>query len=103
MRRSPPDFSARSAQMPGSISKSDPSSIASISASSMISTPSSAPSVSKRHNKTAKREQNPHYSHYNGLTAAKWGTRRQARKLGQGYESESLRREDDQNHRQDRE
>src|SRR5438552_13586651 len=73
MRRSPPDFSARSAQMPGSISKSDPSSIASISASSMISTPSSAPSVSKRHNKTAKREQNPHYSHYNGLNMASGG------------------------------
>jgi hypothetical protein len=35
--------------------------------SSMISMPSFAPSASKSHDKGAKREQNPPYSHYNGL------------------------------------
>ena len=34
----------------------------------MISMPSFAPSASKSHDKGAKREQNPPYSHYNGLT-----------------------------------
>jgi hypothetical protein len=33
----------------------------------MISIPSFAPSASKPHDKDAKREQNPHYTHYNGL------------------------------------
>ena len=33
----------------------------------MISMPSFAPSASKSHDKGAKREQNPPYSHYNGL------------------------------------
>ena len=33
----------------------------------MISIPSFAPSASKPHDKAAKREQNPHYTHYNGL------------------------------------
>jgi hypothetical protein len=37
--------------------------------SSMISMPSFAPSASKSHDKGAKREQNPPYSHYNGLSA----------------------------------
>ena len=41
--------------------------IASISASSMTSMLSSRPSVSKPHDNSVKREQNPHYSHYNGL------------------------------------
>jgi hypothetical protein len=35
---------------------------------SMISIPSFAPSASKPHDKAAKREQNPHYTRYNGLT-----------------------------------
>jgi hypothetical protein len=35
----------------------------------MISMPSFAPSASKSHDKGAKREQNPPYSHYNGLNA----------------------------------
>ena len=42
--------------------------IASISASSMTSMLSSRPSVSKPHDNSVKREQNPHDSHYNGLT-----------------------------------
>ena len=67
MRRSPPAFSAPSAQIAKSISKSDRNSIASINASSMISMLSSAPSASKPHDKGVKREQNPRYSHYNGL------------------------------------
>ena len=50
-----------------STSKSDRNSIASISASSMISMRSSAPSASKPHDNRAKREQNPRYGHYNGL------------------------------------
>ena len=55
------------------ISKSDRSSIASINVSSMISMPSFAPSASKSHDKGAKREQNPRYSHYNGLnTVPRW-------------------------------
>jgi uncharacterized protein (DUF1501 family) len=33
----------------------------------MISIPSFAPSASKPHDKAAKREQNPHYTRYNGL------------------------------------
>ena len=33
----------------------------------MISIPSFAPSASKPHDKDAKREQNPHYTRYNGL------------------------------------
>jgi hypothetical protein len=41
--------------------------IASISALSMILIPSFAPSASKPHEKAAKREQNPHYTRYNGL------------------------------------
>jgi hypothetical protein len=36
--------------------------IASISALSMISIPSFAPSASRPHNKVAKREQNPHHA-----------------------------------------
>ena len=40
---------------------------ASINVSSMISMPSFAPSASKSHDKGAKREQNPPYSHHNGL------------------------------------
>jgi len=32
---------------------------------------SSRPSVSKPHDNSVKREQNPHYSHYNGLIVAK--------------------------------
>ena len=67
MRRSLPAFSAQSAQIAKSISKSDRSSIASINVSSMISMPWFAPSASKSHDKGAKREQNPPYSHYNGL------------------------------------
>src|ERR1700722_5730738 len=70
MRRSLPAFSAQSAQIAKSISKSDRSSIASINVSSMISMPSFAPSASKSHDKGAKREQNPPYSHYNGLIYA---------------------------------
>src|SRR5580693_1080446 len=62
MRRSLPAFSAQSAQIAKSISKSDRSSIASINVSSMISMPSFAPSASKSHDKGAKREQNPPYS-----------------------------------------
>ncbi len=34
----------------------------------MISIPSFAPSASRPHDKVAKREQNPHYTNYNGLT-----------------------------------
>jgi hypothetical protein len=34
----------------------------------MISIPSFAPSASKPHDKAAKREQNPHYTRYNGLS-----------------------------------
>jgi hypothetical protein len=41
----------------------------------MISMPSFAPSASKSHDKGAKREQNPPYSHYNGLYAARFGAR----------------------------
>jgi hypothetical protein len=72
MRRSLPAFSAQSAQIAKSISKSDRSSIASINVSSMISMP--APSASKSHDKGAKREQNPPYSHYNGLTHSSVGS-----------------------------
>jgi hypothetical protein len=36
----------------------------------MISMPSFAPSASKSHDKGAKREQNPPYSHYNGLNSS---------------------------------
>jgi len=36
----------------------------------MISMPSFAPSASKSHDKGAKREQNPPYSHYNGLSTS---------------------------------
>ena len=50
--------------------KGDRNLIASISALLMISIPSFAPSASKPHDKVAKREQNPHYTHYNGLTSA---------------------------------
>ena len=65
-----PAFLAPSAPMLESTSKTDLSSTASISGSSMISTLSSARSASKPHNNGAKREQNPHYRHYNGLTGA---------------------------------
>ena len=58
---------AQSAQIAKSSSKSDRNSIASISASSMTSMPSFAPSASKPHDNSVKREQNPPYSHYNGL------------------------------------
>ena len=64
MHCSLPAFSAQSTQIAKSISKSDRSSIASINVSSMISMPSFAPSASKPHDKGAKREQNPPYSHY---------------------------------------
>ena len=50
---SSPAFSAQSAQIAKSISKSDRSSIASINVSSMISMPSFAPSASKSHDKGA--------------------------------------------------
>src|SRR5712691_1620196 len=60
-------FSAPSKQMPGSNPKGDLNSIASISASSTISIPSSEPSASKPRDSTLKREQNPRYSHDNGL------------------------------------
>jgi hypothetical protein len=46
--------------------KGDRNLIAFISALSMISIPSFAPSASKPHDKDAKREQNSHYTHYNG-------------------------------------
>src|SRR5271169_4695900 len=68
MRRSPLPFSAPSARMLESTSKSDLSSIASTSASSMTSMPSSALSASKPRDTRAKREQNPRHGHYNGLT-----------------------------------
>src|SRR5204863_426566 len=54
--------------MPKSLTKSDLSSIAFTTASSMILMRSSRPSGSKPHDSTAKREQNPHYGHYNGLS-----------------------------------
>src|SRR5262252_499889 len=76
MRRSPRAYSARSAQIAKSTSKSDRNSIAFISASSTISMPSFVPSVSKPHDKHAKQEQNPHYSHYNGLTNPRKSSRR---------------------------
>jgi len=43
----------------------------------MISIPSFAPSASKPHDKAAKREQNPHYTHYNGLTQLSFEARAQ--------------------------
>src|SRR5438132_13395430 len=55
--------------MPQSLRRSDLSSIAFTTASSMILMRSSRPSGSKPHDSTAKREQNPHYGHYNGLKA----------------------------------
>jgi hypothetical protein len=66
-RRLPPACSAPSARILESTSKSDLSSIASINASLMTSTPSSAPSASKPRDTRAKREQNPRHGHYNGL------------------------------------
>src|SRR5437868_1926028 len=60
--------------MPKSLTKSDLSSIAFTTASSMILMRSSRPSGSKPHDSTAKREQNPHYGHYNGLTAPRNST-----------------------------
>jgi hypothetical protein len=68
MRHSPQAFSAPSKQTQDFKPKGDRSLIASISALSMISIPSFAPSASKPHDKAAKREQNPHYTRYNGLT-----------------------------------
>src|SRR6266851_5931132 len=59
--------SAPSKQMPGSNPKGDRSSIASISASSTISIPSSEPSASKPRDFNLKREQNPRYRQHNGL------------------------------------
>src|SRR5262252_2707292 len=66
-RHSPQAFSAPSKQTHGLKPKGDRNLIASISALSMISIPSFAPSASKPHDKDAKREQNSHYAHYNGL------------------------------------
>src|SRR5438045_919026 len=63
-------FSAPSKQMPGSNLKGDLNSITSTSASSTISIPSSEPSASKPRDPTLKREQNPRYSHDNGLTTS---------------------------------
>src|SRR5262245_5053777 len=60
-------FSAPSRPMPGSNPEDDLNSIASISASSTISTPSSEPSASKPRDSAPKREQNPRYKHDNGL------------------------------------
>src|SRR4029077_9244345 len=54
--------------MLGSTSKSGRNSIASISASSMISTRSSARSALKLRDNRVKREQNPRRGHYNGLS-----------------------------------
>src|SRR5258706_5751753 len=67
---SPPASSARSAQITKSASKSERPSTAFISASSTISMPSFVLSASKPRDKSAKREQNPHYSRYNGLIPA---------------------------------
>src|ERR1700730_4433468 len=67
MRRSRQAFSAPSKQMPSSNPKGDLSSIASISASSTISTPSSELLASKPRD-PLKREQNSCYEHDNGLT-----------------------------------
>ena len=47
--------------------KGDRNLTGSISALSMISIPSFAPSASRPHDNDAKREQNPHYTRYNGL------------------------------------
>jgi hypothetical protein len=54
-----------------STTPSDLNSTASISALSMTSMPSSAPSASKPHDTGPKREQNPHLGHYNGLEEAR--------------------------------
>src|SRR4249920_3244082 len=54
--------------MLGSTSKSGRNSIASISASSMISMRSSARSALKLRDNRVKREQKPPHGHYNGLT-----------------------------------
>jgi hypothetical protein len=54
--------------MLGSTSKSGRNSIASISASSMISMRSSVRSALKLRDNRVKREQNPRHGHYNGLT-----------------------------------
>src|SRR5260370_33540430 len=67
MRLSRQAFSAPSKQMPSSNPKGDLSSIASISASSTISTPSSELLASKPRDSTLKREQNSCYEHDNGL------------------------------------
>lgn len=56
--------------MPDSNPKGDLNSIAFISASSTISTPSSEPSASKPRDFTLKREQNSRYGLHNGLTLA---------------------------------
>jgi hypothetical protein len=53
--------------MPDSNPKGDLNSIAFISASSTISTPSSEPSASKLRDFTLKREQNSRYGLHNGL------------------------------------
>src|SRR5262249_42964518 len=63
-------FSAPSKQMPGLNPRGDLNSIASISASSTISTPSSELSASKPRDSALKREQNPRYEHDNGLRHA---------------------------------
>src|SRR5207253_6870880 len=62
-----PASSAPSARIPASTSKNDLNSTASISVSSMTSTRLYGPSASKQRDNTAKREQNPHYGHHNGL------------------------------------
>src|SRR4029077_18641026 len=60
--------------MLGSTSKSGRNSIASISASSMISMRSSARSALKLRDNRVKREQNPRHGHYNGLNEATDGS-----------------------------
>jgi len=69
MRHSQPACCPPLAAMPASTSKSDRGSIAAISAWSMISTSSGAPAGSEPRDKAAKRQQNPHYGHHNGLIA----------------------------------
>src|SRR5258708_24702185 len=83
MPHSPQAFSVPSMQMSASNPRGDLNSIASISASSTISITSSEPSASKPRDPTLKREQNPRYSHDNGLI---WGPKHLVDPGGAGRE-----------------
>ena len=87
--------------MPKSLTKSALNSIASTTASSMISMRSSRPLASKPHDNPGEREQNPHYRHYKGLTIGAFASDCSSGRMRSGSAGDAVRqrRECDQGSR----